>query len=258
MYQREAGCEALVAQVGVERLELKCGDHSLVDERAAAEGGKVHRKCPLRALAEPERQTVEVDSAGSLLTRRCVCGQEELLERGHGPPGQGAELVLSNGHGAPAQHREALLCRQVADGGPDNGPLTLIRRQESHPHRVVPRLGQLEIDDGPEEPVWYLRDDTGTVTRAGVRPHCTTMFQVAQGMQCRRNDVVAGTAPQRRNHGEPARVVLLGRVVEARRLRYGAEAPQSRPGAGHVSGTWWKFRQLWHGRPSSQSYLACG
>ena len=40
VHERELGGEALVGQVGVERLELQGGDHALVDEGAADSDGK--------------------------------------------------------------------------------------------------------------------------------------------------------------------------------------------------------------------------
>ena len=77
--------EALVLEVGVERLELERRDHALVAERAGRQRDEVGVELGARALAQPEDATVERDprQRGCVADRRAR--DEELLEDRDGP-----------------------------------------------------------------------------------------------------------------------------------------------------------------------------
>ena len=62
MDQGELGGEALVGQVGEERLELAGGEHALVDEGAARQRREVDLDLALGPLAQAEGEAVEVDA----------------------------------------------------------------------------------------------------------------------------------------------------------------------------------------------------
>ena len=81
------------------------------------------------------------------------------------------------------------------------------------PAAYSPDRRQLEVDDRAEEGVGHLRQDAGTVTGARIRADRAAVLEVAQRRQGEIDDVVPRLAAQGRDHGEPARVLLEGRVV---------------------------------------------
>ena len=83
------------------------------------------------------------------------------------------------------------------------------------PTAYVPGCGQLEVGDRAEEGVRDLRDDAGTVAGAGVGADRAAVLEVAQRVERGGDDVVAGGAAQGGDHGQPAGVLLVGRVVQA-------------------------------------------
>ena len=66
MHQGERALEPLVTEVGEEHGELRCGQHALVEQRAAAERREVglllHRQFVLDALAGNEHLAIEIDA----------------------------------------------------------------------------------------------------------------------------------------------------------------------------------------------------
>ena len=76
VHEGELRREALVAQVGVERLELQRRDHALVDERAARQRREVHVQLALCALAQAEHLALEreaADDASPCVAERVDC-----------------------------------------------------------------------------------------------------------------------------------------------------------------------------------------
>ena len=72
----QLGLEGPVREVGEERLELRGGEHALVDEGARRQRGEVDVELELGPLAQAEREPVELDPRGRAAGR----GDEELPE----------------------------------------------------------------------------------------------------------------------------------------------------------------------------------
>ena len=211
---------ALVAQVGVEGVELLGGEHALVDQRAARQRREVDPGLVLGALAQAEGEAVEVDAAARLAGG----GREHELEGRHGAARHGAEDVRVDRDLAPAQDGEALFNRERLDRGLRLRGLVGFDGQERHAHDVRAGLRQLEaIDliagDLPEEPVGHLHEHAGAVAGVGFTADGTAVVEVAQRGEAVGDDLVAGHAGEGRDHGDAARVVLVLRVVQALRGR---------------------------------------
>ncbi len=224
MHQREAGGEALVAEVGVERLELERRDHALVDQGAGRERREVRADLALGALAQPEGLAVELDPAerDALVVgvRRL---QEQLLEGRCRVPCQRAQVRGVGRDIPPTENGEALLRGDPGDPGLQLGALGLVEGQERHADGVASHGRQIETGDRAQERVGDLRDDPGPVSGSGIRPHRTAVLEVTERLQRRRDDVVPRRSAQRGDHGETAGILLAARVVETLRRGNGAE-----------------------------------
>ncbi len=127
--------EPLVVEVAEEVLELRSGEHPLVDERARRQAREIDRHgdsaergvsdaldlayvldAVRDALAEHVRTTVEVDAAERLAARGHA-GDEQLTEPRHHRPGHRTEVgaVRVDGQLSPADQREALVGDDLLD-----------------------------------------------------------------------------------------------------------------------------------------------
>ena len=225
MHESQLGGEALVGQVGEERLELTGGEHALVDDRAGRQGREVDLGLVLGALAQAEGHAVELDAAKPLLG-----GDEQLTEDRHALAGGLADEVGGHGHVTPGDDAKALVHRDVGDPLLGQGALVVVLGQVGHADGVGARLGEVGIQDGAEEVVGDLGEDAGAVTHQRVGAGGAAVVEVAQRVEGVRDDVVAGTAPHRRHEGHTAGIVLVLAAVQARVGGLGGEA-----GDGHVA-----------------------
>ena len=139
VHESELRREALLAQVGVERLELERRDHALVDECAARERGEVRPELALGALAQTEGLAVESDADERLALGVVTAGpHEELLEGRHRRARQVADVVGVDGHLAPAEDLEVLLAGDALDLALLGRPLVVVGGQEGHADGVRP------------------------------------------------------------------------------------------------------------------------
>ena len=145
VHERELRREALVGEVGVERLELQGRDHALVDHRAARQRGEVELEFALGALAQAEGQAVEGDAldegAGRGRRRRL---HEQLLHHRHRGASERAELVGAHRHLAPAEHLETLSGGEAREPALDRAARGGVDRQERVADGVRTGGGQRE------------------------------------------------------------------------------------------------------------------
>ena len=224
VHERELRGEALVGEVGVERLELQRRDHALVDHRAARQRREVELEFALGALAQAEGQAVEGDAldegTGRGGRRRL---HEQLLHHGHRSAGEGAELVGAHRHLAPAEHLETLCGGEVREAALDRAARGGVDREECVADGVRTDRGQRERGDRAKEAVGNLRDDACAVTRARVGTDRTPVLEVPQRVECCGDDVVPGRAAKGRDHGQAAGVLLGAGVVQALGRGYRSE-----------------------------------
>ena len=100
VHQSQCALHSFVGQIGIERAQLRRGEHALVDERPTRErrevGALFGRQLVLDPLARNEHFPVEVDARG---TGRI--DDEQLPERRHHPTGARAEGRRVDGNLAP-------------------------------------------------------------------------------------------------------------------------------------------------------------
>ena len=216
MHQRQPRSKTSIRQVRIERLELEGGYHPLVYERAAAERGEVHLKFTLGALAQAESLPIQGDARerGTRIELAGAC-EEHLLEERRSFPGQASEAVRMHGNLTPPENLELFAHGQGFDAVLHLRTLLGVGRQEGHPDRVPPGLGQLEAHDRAEERVRDLGDDARAVTGPRIGPDRSAVFEVAKRVQRRIDDVVTGGPPKRGDHREPAGVVFAAGVIES-------------------------------------------
>ncbi len=215
VHEGELRRETLVGEVGVERLQLERRDHALVDERAARQRREVHVELALDTLAGTERLAVEQDAADRRPgLARARAGDEQLFDRRHGVACEGSDLVGSHRNVAPPDDHEVLVDGDRFDRSLHGGTFFGCCRKERVADGVTADRRKLESGDRAQERIRDLRDDACSVTGAGVGAHRPAVLEVAQRVERRIDDVVAGSAAQRRHHGETAGVLLESGVVE--------------------------------------------
>lgn len=68
-----------------------------------------------------------------------------------------------------------------------------------------------------------MGDDTGAVACSRIGADGSTVLKVAEGVECERDDVVAGSLAQGRDHRQAAGVPFTAGVVETLRRGHAAE-----------------------------------
>ena len=147
--------QPIVLQVEVEGLELRRGQHALVDEGLTGKAWEVDgfaagavlaralgAELVLGALAHHVGAALQVHARGA--------GDEHLPEGRHRVARQRAERRIVGGHVAPAQHLKALGLGDLLHGLAGRGGVLGRLRQECDAGGVAALFGQLEVDDGAE------------------------------------------------------------------------------------------------------------
>ena len=214
VHQRERALHPFVGQVGVERRQLRRGEHALVDDGAAAErrevGALLGRQFVLDPLAGDEQLAVEVDALGPGRV-----GDEQLLEAGHHGHGAASEAGGIHRDAAPTEDGEALVGGDGLDRGLGLLGVTSVAGQEADTHRVGTRCRQFEAGHRAQEPIGHLDEDARTVAGVGLGTRGAAVLHVAQGTDAELHDVVAAHTLHVGDERHPARVVLETGVVQA-------------------------------------------
>ncbi len=219
MDDAERAGQPVVLQVEVEGLELRGGEHALVDERLAGQAREVDglptgavlaralgAQLVLGALAHHEAAALELHTAGA--------ADEHLAEGRHGVAGERAEGRVVGGDVTPAEQGQALGLDDLSDRLARCGGVAGRLRQERDAGGVGALLGQFEVDDVAQEGVGHLQQDSGAV--AGVRfgALCTAVFQVQQRGDRLVDDVAAAPTVNVGDHRDTAGVVFIRGVVQ--------------------------------------------
>ncbi|MNL05170.1 hypothetical protein D3C87_1257530 [compost metagenome] len=136
----------------------------------------------------------------------------------------GHRHVAVHRHVTPAQHDLAFQAHRALElllAGQARG---VFLRQEDHAHAVLAVRRQGHALLGHFLAVELVRDldqDAGAVAHQLVGAHGAAMVEVLEDLQALRDDLVRLAALDVRNHADAAGVVLVGRVIEALRLRAG-------------------------------------
>ena len=225
MNESELRHEALIGEIGVERLELERRDHAFVHQRAGREGGEVDLQIALGSLTQTEGLSIDLDATDGLAVgSRPDAADEELFERGHRRSGQFADLIGPNRNAPPSQNREVFLGRDRLHRALDLSSQRVVGGKERDSDRVSPHFREIELGDRLQKVVGDLGDDARAITGAGIRSDRPAVLEVAQCVEREVDDVVSGRTPQGSDHRETTGVPLEIGVVETCRLGGGAEA----------------------------------
>ena len=211
--EREPAHDALVAQVRVVARQLRCGQHSLVDDRARrqARDREVGQVRSLHHAPDDVQPPLERVLVGHGLVGR----HEQLGDPRRHRARRRAARALGHRHVAPAQHVLALVLDRLLEQ--PHGLSRVARRQEAHGHAVAAGGRQLEAKLGAQERVRDLQQDAGAVTRVGVGALSPAVLHVLEREQGPADHLVGGRRTQVRHEGDAAGVVLVARVVQATR-----------------------------------------
>ena len=211
--------QPLVLQVQVERLELRGGEHALVDERLTGKAWEVDgfaagavlaralgAQLVLGTLAHHVGAPLQVHAGGA--------ADEHLTEGRHRVAGERAEGGVVGRHVAPAEEGQALGLDDLLDRLARRRGVAGRLRQERDAGGVAARLGQFEVDHGAQELVGHLQQDACAV--AGVRFGAlgAAVLHVQQRGDGLVDDVAAAAAVHVGDHRDTTGVVLVGGVVE--------------------------------------------
>ena len=201
-------------------MQLRRGQHALVDERLAGKArevdgfatravlaGALGAELVLGPLAHHVGTALEVHAGRQP-------ADEHLAERRHRVAGQRAEGRIVGRHVAPAEHRQPLGLDDLLDGLARRGGVPGRLREEGDAGGVAALGGQLEVDDLAEERVGHLQQDAGTVTGVRFGALGTAVLQVQQRGDGLVDDVAAAPAVHVGDHRDTTRVVLIRGVVQ--------------------------------------------
>ena len=211
--------DPLVLQIEVESLELRGGEHALVDEGFPGKAGEVDgfatgavlagalgAQLVLGALADHIRPALQLHIRGA--------ANEQLTQGGHGVTGQCAQRGVVGGHLAPPQNGQSLarddLLQRLARGD----GLASRLRQEGDTGGVGALGRQLEVDHRAQEGIRNLQQDSGAVTAVRFGAGRAAVFHVQQGGDGLIDDVAAAPAVHIHDHRHAARIVLVGGVIK--------------------------------------------
>ena len=223
VHHRQRDDHGLVLQVAVVLADLVREQHALVDERAR----RHRRHVELLAVAELQR----LDRVARLLADDVELALERVLVH-RGRPARDEHLpdhrldllraqreaAVVGRHVAPAEQDLALARDRALDlllaGHPRGGLL----RQEHHADAVLADRGQREAlpaARAAQERVRQLDQDAGAVALQRIGAGRAAMGEVLEDRQALRDDRMRLLALDVGDEAEPARVVLVRRVVEA-------------------------------------------
>jgi hypothetical protein len=116
---------------------------------------------------------------------------------------------------APADNALALGFDRVHEELLELVAALVVVREETDGDPVLAGRRQRLADDCAEERVRHLEQDPGTVTRVAVCTRGASVLEVFEGDDRAPHGLVPDHAVQPRHEGDPAGVVLVGRVIEA-------------------------------------------
>ena len=221
MHDAQRALQPVVLQVEVERLELRGGQHALVDEGLTGKAWEVDGFAAGAVLARTLGAQLVLgalaDHVGAALEFHPGCAADEQLSEGrHGVAGQRTQRRLVGGNVAPAEQLQTFGLDDLLHGRARGGGVLGRLRQEGDSGGVAAGLGQIEpvVADRAQEPVRHLKQDARAV--AGVRLGAlgAAVLEVEQRGDRLVHDVAAAAAVHVHDHGHPTRVVLVRGVVQ--------------------------------------------
>ena len=227
MHQRECRLRQRIAQVAVERSDLRRQQQALVDHRARGERRHIEVAQPgqVPLIGEPPHvvQRLLADGQDLALERILILHlraghHDRLADHRHRLDHALAEARGVGGDLAPAEQALSL-GGDVVFQQPDREVARVgILRQKAHRHRIVPGRRQRQVVLlGPvaQQRVRHLDQAAGAVAYQRVSAHRAAMIQVDQDLQPTFDDVVRLSAFDVDHEAHAARVMLVARIVQS-------------------------------------------
>ena len=126
--------------------------------------------------------------------------------------------LLSTGTSRQPSSGLAVVGDRLLDQRLDLGALGVVLRQEADADGVAALGGQIEVDHFAQERVGQLEQDARAVARVGLGAAGAAVLEVVEHVERALDGRVAALAREAGHRADAARVVLEGRVVEARGL----------------------------------------
>jgi hypothetical protein len=225
VHERQRRLHQGIGDVGEHALDLVGREHALVDEGVRGDARQVE-VLPLADRAVPDRvlhplaDDVELALEGGPIGDAGPAGDEHLLARRLHRPRGGPDRRGVGGDRPPAERHLALLGHGPLQEGPALGALRLVAGQEDQAGPVVTGGGQGKAEPTAlalEEPVRHLDEDAGSVAGVRLAAAGPAMQEVLQHREGLAHDRVGLAALDVHHEADPARVVLVRRIVQALR-----------------------------------------
>ncbi|OIQ83878.1 hypothetical protein GALL_343050 [mine drainage metagenome] len=219
VHQGQGRNHGRVLQVEVIGADLFRQQHALVDDGAAGQRGNVELFAVFQleradfmfhTLADDEQLALE----GILIGR--VTGNEHLTHDRFVGAGSIGDVAVVARHIAPAETALAFFENDARNGRFASGTPVDRLRQEHHAAGIAACGRQGDVEPGgslAQEGIGQLDQHAGAVTQLGVISGRPSMGQVAQDLQTPGYDVVAFPAFDVRYETDPARVLLVCRII---------------------------------------------
>ena len=222
VHERDGRLGPGVAEVAIERAQLRRHEHALVHDGVGAHGAHVERLARKRALllghlldnaARHVQLALEVLAGGS----RLGPAQERLHDVRTAAVCRVAQVVRVDGHLAPEQQGHALLRAAVLEHAARVAVALRVLREEQHGDAVVALCGQdvpLALRLPAEQAMRDLEQHAGAVARVLLQALAAAVLQVHEHRERVVQHRVRALAAKARQRADAACVVLVLRSVQ--------------------------------------------
>ena len=216
MHERERRLHAVVLQLRVVAEQLARREHALVDDRPRREARDHEVGAGGELCDAPDH--VELALERLLILRELRCGgHDEMLRVRPRGAGDASDVLGVDVDVAPAHDTLALGLDRVDEELLELTAALVVVGQEAHRDSVLARGRQRLGDHAPKERVRHLQEDPGAVARVAVGARRAAVLEVLERDDRAPDGLVLRHSVQPRYERDSAGVVLVGRVVEARR-----------------------------------------
>ena len=214
VHQRQTGRQTRVAKVGEVARQLRRGQHSLVDDRAAREAGQ--RDLAAGGALDHAADHVQLALEGVLVLDVLGRLDQHLADHGRAYACRLADVAVIDGNVAPPDRPLALGLDRLLDQLLDHDAALRVGRQVADADAVAAGRWQLDARGRrAQERVGHLHQDPRAVARVRVGSLGATVLEVLERIECLLHDGVGRVAPELGDERDAAGVVFVGGVVEA-------------------------------------------
>jgi hypothetical protein len=232
VYEGQRRFHVGIAEIRERRLDLRRGEHALVDQRARRQARDVEPLSPdgrkrvdrmLHSLADDIQLALE----GQRVLREGVAevgggADEKLLDRGTVGARGRAEVIVFDRHVPPPEEVLSLLddhaCHELLDSQPGAG----LGGEKHGADSVAARGRQGEAQEGrdlAQKAVGHLNQNARAVSRVGFAPARPAVLQVDQHLEAARDDGVRTAARDIYDEPDATSIVFERRVIQTVALR---------------------------------------